>query len=201
MQSLTPLAALSGLLLLCSCAGFGIVATDDPLRKLNDAADLAERQGRPLPAETLVRQAMAIYEERNDMHGLGHAYRQYGDLLTSWAVKKWEAVYRRDGFRDKSITFDNRLEKASEFYRKALTYYERAEQGHQQGGKYDALTNLYFNMGNSHYMLDERDKACSYWDKALQAYGENMRRNPAAKPAGSLPQNVRSNKQQAACPL
>lgn len=86
----------------------------------------------------LIRQAIAIHEGKGDVHGLGHAHRTYGDLLRSAAIVNWEKVYRRDGFRDSSITFDNRLEKASDFYRKALTYYQRAETGHKQAGKYDA---------------------------------------------------------------
>jgi tetratricopeptide (TPR) repeat protein len=182
MQSLRVFVVLYGVAVLSGCAGVGIVATSDPLAKLNDAEDLFMRQGRPLPAERLIREAIAIYEERGDAHGLGNANREYGDLLRSPAILKWEKVYRRDGFQDKSITFDNRFEKASEFYRKALTYYERAEREHRQAGKYDALTNVYFNMASSHLRLDERDKACSYYDKTVEAYDENIRRNPGAKP-------------------
>src|SRR5205823_4625559 len=110
------------------------------------------RQQRPLPAERLIREAMALYQERSDEHGLGNANREYGDLLRSPAVIKWEKVYRRDGFQDKSVTFDNRLEKASEFYRKAITHYEQAAIQKQQAGEYGALTNVYFNMAWSHYM-------------------------------------------------
>lgn len=128
----------------------GVIATSDPHTKLNDAEELFMRQGHPLPAERLIREAMAIYQERDDPHGLGNANREYGDFLRSAAVAKWEEVYRRDGFLDKSITFENRLAKASDFYRRALTYYQRAEQEHRKAEKYDALTNVYFNMAWSH---------------------------------------------------
>jgi len=162
------------------------------------------RQARPLPAERLIREAIAIYQERDDPHGLANAHREYGDLLRSPAILKWEKVYRRDGFQDKSITFDNRFEKASEFYRKALTYYERAEQQNRQAEKYDALTNIYFNMAWSHYKLDERDKACGYYVQAVEAYGENIRRNPTAKPyippgAGSFSEFIGIEKRRAGC--
>lgn len=89
MQWLKVFAVLFGLAVLSGCAGMGIVATSDPLAKLNDSEDLFERQGRPLPAERLIREAMVIYEERDDAHGLGNANRQYGDLLRSPAVLKW----------------------------------------------------------------------------------------------------------------
>jgi tetratricopeptide (TPR) repeat protein len=181
MRKLQALAALAGIVL-TGCAGFGIVATSDPLAKLRDAEDLYARQYRPLPAERLIREAMAIYEERDDPHGLGHAHRNYGDFLGSAAVLKWEALYRRDGFLDKTISFDNRKTKALEHYSKALEYYRRAEKQHQQAQKYDALTNVYYSMAWSHFMLDENDKACFYYDQALGAYHENIRRNPNAKP-------------------
>jgi tetratricopeptide (TPR) repeat protein len=189
---------------LYGCAGVGIVATSDPLAKLNDSEDLFMRQARPLPAERLILEAMAIYEERGDAHGLGNANRQYGDLLRSPAVLKWEKVYRRDGFQDKSITFDNRLEKANEFYRKAIGYYERAAQEHLKTGKYDALTNVYFNRAWSHVNVNEKDKACGYYDKTVEAYDENIRRNPGAKPyappgSGSFSEFIASAKRRAEC--
>jgi tetratricopeptide (TPR) repeat protein len=204
MRTLKGLAILYGFAVLSGCAGVGIVATGDPLTKLNDAEDLFMRQDRPLPAERLIREAMAIYEQRGDQHGLANANRQYGDLLRSSAVQKWEKVYRRDGFQDKSITFDNRLEKATEFYRKALTYYGSAEQQHQQAGKYDALTNVYFNAAWSHLQVGEREKACGYYDKTIQAYDENVRRNPGAKPyippgSGSFAEFVGNAKRRVGC--
>ena len=193
--------ALIAVIHLGGCAAFGVVESSDPLVKLNDAEDLFMRQDRPLPAERLIREAIAIYQERDDALGLGHAHREYGDLLRSPAVAKWEKVYRRDGFQDKTVTFDNRLAKASEFYRKALMHYERAEQQFRETGKYDALTNVYFNMAWSHYMLDDRGKACGYYDRTIDAYNENMRRNPSAKPygGGSMSDIVSSAKRRAGC--
>ena len=195
---------LNSLALLGACAGVGIVATSDPLVKLNDAQHLFLRQNRPLPAERLIREAIVIYQERNDPHGLGNAHREYADLLRSPAVARWEKVYRRDGFLDKSITFDNRIEKAAELYRQALAYYQRAEQQHREAGRYDALTNVYFNMGWSSSVLGERDKACGYYDRTVEAYRENIRRNPSAKPhvpagAGSVEDYVASAKRDAGC--
>lgn len=199
MRSIRILVISCSLLFLTACAGFGIVASSDPLTKLNDAEDLFMRQGRPLPAERLIREAMDIYQERNDPHGLGNAHREYADLLRSPAVVKWEKVYRKSGFRDTSVTFDNRFNKASEYYSKALEYYRRAEKQHKDTSRFDALTNLYFNMGWSSLMLDDRKGACAYYDSALEAYSENIKRNPGAKPQGSIPNAVSSEKQRAGC--
>lgn len=197
--------SLCSLLLVSGCAAMGVIATLDPHTKLDDAEGLFLRQGRPLPAERLIREAIAIYQERDDPHGLGNANREYGDLLGSAAVIKWEKVYRRDGFLDKSITFDNRLAKASEFYRHALTYYQRAEQQNLKSAKYDALTNVYFNTAWSHRMLGERDQACTYYDRAVEAYNETIRRNPTVKPYAppgyeTVSDLVASEKRRAGCP-
>src|SRR6266849_3191169 len=198
MRRLLGLAASS---LLVGCTGFGIVATSDPLTKLNDAEDLFLRQDRPLPAERLIREAMAIYQKRDDPTGLGHANREYGDLLRSRSVAgKWEKFYRESGFQDPSVTFDNRLAKASEYYTKAIGYYQRAEKQHRDAGRFDTLTNVYFNMAWSYLMLDDRTQACGYYDRTLEAYAENITRNPGAKPisnSGTIPDVVASAKKRA----
>jgi hypothetical protein len=77
---------------LSSCAGVGIVASPDPLVKLNDADYLFMRKNRPVPAEILIQEATVIYQERDDPHGLGNANREYGDFLRSQAVVNWETA-------------------------------------------------------------------------------------------------------------
>jgi tetratricopeptide (TPR) repeat protein len=202
MRSASLLAAA---FLLSGCAGVGIVSTSDPLGKLNDAEVLFQRKNRPLPAEELIQEALVIYQERDDPHGLGNAHREYGDLLKSSAVVNWEPAYRKSGgFLDKSITFDNRLTKASEQYSIALENYRRAEQQELAANQYDALTNVYYNMAWSNLALGARDEACTDFDKSLQAYDENMRRNPTAHPhrardSRPIPDTLALAKQQAGC--
>jgi tetratricopeptide (TPR) repeat protein len=195
------LSSMTAAALLSACAGVGIVATSDPLVKLNDAEVLFSSKDRPMPAERLIQEAMAIYQERDDPHGLGNAHRAYGDLLKSPAVVSWEKIYRRDGFVDRSITFDSRLAKASEHYAKALEYYRRAEMQELATSKYDALTNVYYNMAWSHLALGAQDEACADFDRTLQAYSENMRRNTNAHPygGGTIPDAVARAKRQAGC--
>ena len=190
---------LTSVFLLAGCAGFGIAASGDPLTKLNDAEELFMDQARPLPAERLIREAMDIYQERDDAHGLGNAHREYADLLRSPAVAKWEKVYRESGFRDPSVTFDNRFTKASEYYSKALGFYARAEKLHKESRKLDALTNVYFNMAWSYLQLDDRKNACAYYDNAMDAYLENVKENPGARPRGSVPEAVSAAKRRAGC--
>jgi tetratricopeptide (TPR) repeat protein len=188
------------LFLLTSCAGVGVVDSSNPLRKLNDAEYLFMKENRPVPAERLILEAMAIYQKLDDPHGLGNANREYGDFLRSQAVVNW-SIYRK-GFLDPSVTFDNRLEKASEHYRKALDYYRLAETRELAAGQYDALTNVYFNMAWSHLALGANDEACADYDRALNAYEENVRLNPTAHPQGpveGIPASIAAAKQRAGC--
>jgi tetratricopeptide (TPR) repeat protein len=185
------------------CAGIGVVDSPDPLVKLNDAAYLFEKENRPVPAQTLIVEATEIYQKRNDPHGLGNANREYGDFLRSAAVFNWRAAYSHGGFSDPSITYDNRLEKASVYYSKALAYYRLAETQELAAGKYDSLTNVYYNMALSNFALGAQKEACADYDRALQAYKDNMQRNPTAHPqgtqAGTVPESIAAAKKGADC--
>lgn len=206
-----PLKKLTKLLLplllagLTGCAAVGVVATSNPATKLNDAADLTFRQDRPLPAERLIFEAIQIYQADGNNQGLGWAYRSYAELLSSNAIVsgKESKLYREGNFRDKSITFNNRLEKANEYYLMAIEYFKKAEAPLIKEDKYDALTNLYFNIATSYINLKDKDKGCAYYDKALDAYSENIKLNPTAipySPAGTVSQRISSLKENAGCP-
>jgi len=203
MRTVRLSAVLLVLSLLAGCAGVGVFASSDPHTKLNDAEYLFMQEDRPLIAERLIREAMVIYQEQDDPHGLGHAHREYADLLLSPSVTgKWQKYYREHGFQDRSVTFENRREKASEYYSKALEYYARAESKLRKANRFDALTNVYFNMGWSAYRLDDRAKSCAFYEKALEAYNETIKRNPDAKPyppTGSVPGLIESQKKRVGC--
>lgn len=166
------------------CSGVGVIESSDPIRKLDDAKVLYEERDRPIMAEKLILEAIAILEANGDPHGLGHSYREYSQLIISSAVTRAEKVYRRDGFLNREITFDGRKEKSTEFLKKAIGYYLSVEEKYQSNGRYDQLTNLYLNLGVSHYYLTERVQACGYADKALLSSQENRRTTPEAKLSG-----------------
>jgi tetratricopeptide (TPR) repeat protein len=192
------------LMFLNGCAGIGVVQTDDPLTKLNQAADLSTQQDRPLIAERLIFEAIDLYQQRGDSHGLGLANRAYADLLRSPAVTgKWAAYYQKNGFYDKVTTFDSRIEKSSEYYIKALGHFSNAEPKLKDEKRFDALTNLYFNMAFTSTRLNQKNQACSFYDKASAAYLENIRLNPSAKPignsSGSVPELIQMKKKEVGC--
>jgi hypothetical protein len=50
---------------LSGCAAMGVVETGDPDKKIRDAYILFGEQQRPLPAERLIREAIAIYQHKS----------------------------------------------------------------------------------------------------------------------------------------
>ena len=204
MRKISSWLALSAIVLLGGCAGTAVESNGDPLTKLNDAELLFRQQDQPVLAEKLIRQAMDIYAQRDDAHGLGNAYREYADLLRSDAFSaKWANYFREHGFQDRTVTVENRMAKSSEYYTRAIRYYSRAEAQLRGERKFGALTNVYFNMATSYYQLQDTQKACEYFDRTIDAYKENIRLNPNAKPyspTGSVPGLVDSLKKKADCP-
>src|SRR5438128_2442039 len=99
---------------LTGCAAALVPATRDPYKKLAYAGMLYDEQNRPLPAERLIREAIADFEKSGDELGLAQAYWNYGLFFRSASMGRWEVVYRRDGFQDKSATLENRYSKSVE---------------------------------------------------------------------------------------
>ena len=168
--------------LLAGCAGVGVMATSDPVVKLNDANYLYTQKNRPLIAERLIWEAMEIFREKQDFHWLGNAHREYADLLLSPSVVRWRTAYSKYGFRDRTITFEGRFEKAKEYYSQARRFYWRAEPSLKADEIYDALTNLYYNMAYVSFQLDEMELSCGFLKKTLDAYANNIAKNPDAEP-------------------
>ena len=166
---------------LLGCAAVGVTSSDDASKKLVDAGHLID-QGRPLPAERLIYEAIEIYRERDDPHGLGYAFGLYAELLQSNTVKKAEISYMRDGFRDKTVTLSNRFEKSTEYTRAAILEYERAIERHRRVDKFDSLTNAHLHLAWLHQRLLDKMAACENFQKTLDAYARNIERDPQAKP-------------------
>lgn len=162
------IAALSG------CAGIGIIATSDPYQKLADARHLFTYENRPLPAERLIKEAITICKEKADRKCLAESYQTYGFFFRSQSIEMWETVYRRDGFLDRTATFDTRLEKSLEYLRKSIPMLSELKM-------YDALTNAYLNVGLVNERLRRIEEACKAYAKSLDANRKNLEANPRAE--------------------
>jgi tetratricopeptide (TPR) repeat protein len=161
------------LLLVCfGCAAVGVPHTFNPDKKLRYAQWLFEDQNRPLPAEQLISEAAKIYEKKDDKVGLANAYRVYALFLSSDAVANWG--YRKNGFMNKTIVFDERFQKALEYFTKALALYEGSS-------KMDAMSNVYFNIGDLYYSLNNKDAACRNFELSRENHKRFKKDNPQVK--------------------
>jgi tetratricopeptide (TPR) repeat protein len=184
-------------LCLSACAGMFVPATSDPHKKLNWANELFDRQGRPLPAERFLQEALQEFQRQSDQMGLAKAYREYGFFFKSPAVEKWEKHYRTKGFLDKTATYDARMEKAVESFKKSEELFSALNQ-------YDALTNVQLNLGFTYQTRGELDAACQTFDRSLESHQKNLEQNPNAKvqlPSGyaTYQEFITSYKQKAGC--
>ena len=159
---------------LAGCAGVGVVATSDPMAKLADAGSLFDEQDRPLIAERLIREAIAICESKPDPLCLAEGYRTYGFFFRSASIEgEWTKYYQTNGFLESSATFENRHQKSIEYFEKAREVFTRLE-------RFDNLTNVNLNMGFTYELMGEPKLACPAFDASLISNHENLRRNPNA---------------------
>ena len=54
------------LMVVSGCSAVGVPLTSDPAKKLSYAEALFDRDDRPLPAQTLIEDAIEIYKNRNE---------------------------------------------------------------------------------------------------------------------------------------
>jgi tetratricopeptide (TPR) repeat protein len=159
---------------LCGCAGVGVFSTSDPAAKLHDASYLYTQSDRPLIAERLIREAIEIDEKNDDELGLAEAYRVYGHFFQSTTVSRWSNLFKRDGFLDRSATFDTRYAKSVEYLQKSAKLFGAHD-------RVDKLTNIYLLMALAYMNMNDRDGACQAFERTLENYNETVRRDPSAK--------------------
>ncbi len=184
--------------LLIGCAGIGVTSTSDPAEKLRDAYYLTERADRPLVAERLIREALDIYARNNDQLGIAEAYKQYGLFFSSDSLAgKWSTYYKNNGFLDKTVSYDGR-------YTKAIEYLEKARAILRELQKYDALTNVNYNLALANYRAGQQGAACDAFMRTAESYRQNIEHNPGAKPIypngyASFPEFLDAAKQRFGC--
>jgi tetratricopeptide (TPR) repeat protein len=136
---------------LSGCAAFGVPYTSDPYEKLGLAKELFNRQGRPLPAERLIREAIEICNKTNDSKCQAEAYFAYSSFFKSPSVEKWRKNYQRNGFMDETATFETRLAKSEEYFNKAISLNPE----------------IYLNRGIAYYDNGQLELAFSDFDKTI----------------------------------
>ena len=168
---------------LAGCAAMGVPETSDPDKKVGHAYMLFDQQQRPLPAERLIREAITLYQEKNNALGLAEAYRAYGFFFRSSAIEKLHKHYELNGFMENEATYANR-------YDKSIEYFERSAAILEEHQKNDTLTNVHLNMGFTHELAKQPEKACAEYSKSIVSNQMHSKNNPNA--SLTLPQGFSS---------
>jgi len=109
------------LIWLSGCAAMGVPYTSDPIEKLKWACGLFDYAERPLPAESLIREAIEICQKTNDSECLAQAYLTYGLFFRSLSLTGiYKNHYKKNGFWEKTATYETRFAKSDEYFEKAL---------------------------------------------------------------------------------
>ncbi len=154
---------------LSGCWSPRIPNTNDPVQKLAYSVELLDMKDRPPEAERLIREAIEVYRnqknstplqvEQNQL-GLAEAYLRYAYFFRSAAVVEWKEHYQKTGFLDKSVSYDQRLDKS-------LEYFNMARDIASAQNKYDILTNIDRNMAWTYIQKKDKEAACKAFDNSL----------------------------------
>jgi tetratricopeptide (TPR) repeat protein len=143
----------------------------DPGRKLIYAWKMYDELKEPIQAERYIREAIDDYQAGNNELGLAEAYWRYAFFFRSEAVGNYRNHYEKDGFLDQEATFDTR-------YERAIHYYKQIVPIALKHGKYDTVTNLYYQMAHTYEMFGKNEDACLYFIQSRSAYDRHREEVP-----------------------
>ena len=146
-------------------AGCAARSTTDPALKLTWAAEEFSRNEDPLAAEELLQGSLEIYRKQMNQLGLAETYRQYGLFLRSHAVTKFKDHYQQYGFLDESVRFNNRYEKALEYFNKSKDIFAAKNLA-------GPLTNVYLSMAKTYALMDMAPESCESLEKGRKSYAK-----------------------------
>ena len=146
-------------------AGCAARSTSDPAMKLTWAAEEFSKNEDPIAAEELLQDSLAIYRKQMNQLGLAETYRQYGLFLRSHAVTKFKEHYQQHGFLDESVRFNNR-------YEKAIEYFNRSKDIFTAKNLAGPLTDIYLSMAKTYALMDRNTESCENLEKGRKSYAK-----------------------------
>ena len=170
---------------LVGCAAALVPESNDPATKLNQALALW-KQGRVIPAERLIGDAIELAREQKNYLRLGEAQLTYAQFLKS-------SAFQNKFFDDKRAKLggpDGVRDEARRYLRDAEKSYVDAEPAALSAKDSFAISNLWIRRSLIYQELDERPQACEALRNALATHKGALERNPGAKVA--LPAGVKT---------
>ena len=129
---------------------------------------------RPLAASNVLDEMFNYCEKKNDEKCFVYAYFTYGQFLNSEYVSSYE-WYKKNGYRDKTITFDNINQKSMEYFEKALALAKKHEMDANASAIYIKIGILQFTQ------FKDQTSACDSFDRSLQYHLMFKKNNPDVK--------------------
>lgn len=143
-------------LILTSCLAVGVPYTRDPNTLLAYAWQM-HLEGRPMRMKEFLDQAQEKFLKRGDKFRLGDTYRMYGAYYL-WHPE--EAVIDPE---PRIVTDRKQLEKSLDYYLKAFDLFRSLQ-------KWGSLALTSAEIGRVYAILDDKDKAYSYFGQADKYY-------------------------------
>jgi tetratricopeptide (TPR) repeat protein len=147
---------------LCIAFLFGcataVSTTSDPNKKLSEAREML-KSGQSLAAETMLREAMDDFAERNDYRGLGESQMEYANFLKSNA---------RAGMETGSA------DTVRSYFADAASSFERALPPLVSLQDYQSASKVYFLLATARNNLNDSAEACTALSLSLHYYGEAL---------------------------
>jgi hypothetical protein len=172
------MSAVAAALALAGCAATGYPPTfGDPQAKLQYAWQLMQSD-RPLPAQRLILEAIDSCTQSGNEVALAEAYCVYADFL-AWGSESQGQHYATKGFlpiNGASIAWDDRFNKAVEYYKSSTVTLEKAK-------KNLSLIHCYLGMAVTYREVDppQPEKSCAAFQSGLAAYRRLMIEKPETK--------------------
>jgi len=163
MNKIKIIVLLISLTSLISCGGALLPGSSDPYKKI-EYMSTAMAQGRWIPAERYVKEALAIFQERNDKQGIAEAYLAYANY---YKYGNW-CKFEKDLCPKGSIS----LPKSVEYSKKSITLFEKLKNSF-------GVARATFLLANTYGKIGELDKTCKLYDKSLLAYEKSKPQNEA----------------------
>lgn len=171
--------------LLAGCAAALVPESNDPATKLNQARALW-REGRLIPAERLIGDAIELAREQKNYVRLGEAQLTYAQFLKSSAFK--DKFF--DDKRAKLGGPEGVNEEARRYLRDAEKSYMEAEPAVLSSTDPFDISNLWMRRSLIYQELDDRLRACEALDNSLATHRTAQERKPGT--AVRLPPGFKS---------
>jgi len=151
------------ILSLVGCSAAGVVHTNDPYKKIDQAYSLMN-QGRAIPAERLAKEALSDFTKSNDKFGIAEAHVFFGQFYKHKTYRSYASYYKEGNEYDPTSG-------------KSISHSAKAADVYIGIGNYTQAAKAQFALANA-YLDSNKQKSCELYDESLESYNKGKKLNP-----------------------